>query len=107
HRRTRPVCGPRRTSGKSGVIATLRGALAVVAAFSFASAALAQDFPKHHIPMIWPFAAGGTSDVIARAVAEEMGKTLGQPIVIENVAGAGGSTALGPGAPRRPGGHTL
>ena len=44
--------------------------------------------------MIVPFAAGGTSDVIARAVAEEMAKSLGQPIVIENVAGAGGSTAL-------------
>ena len=43
--------------------------------------------------MIVPFAAGGTSDVIARVVAEEMTKSLGQPIVIANVAGAGGSTA--------------
>ena len=43
--------------------------------------------------MIVPFAAGGTSDVIARVIAEEMTKSLGQPIVIENVAGASGSTA--------------
>jgi tripartite-type tricarboxylate transporter receptor subunit TctC len=68
--------------------------LAVVAAFSFVvTAARAQDFPKHPITMIVPFAAGGTSDVIARAVAEQMGTALGQPILIENVAGAGGSTA--------------
>ena len=52
--------------------------------------------------MIVPFAAGGTSDVIARTVAEEMGKSLGQPIVIENVAGAGGSTALARAARAEP-----
>jgi tripartite-type tricarboxylate transporter receptor subunit TctC len=65
-----------------------------LAALSWVTGAQAQDFPKHPITMIVPFAAGGTSDVIARAVAEEMGKALGQPVVIENVAGAGGSTAL-------------
>ena len=59
--------------------------LAVVAAFTFVvTAACAQDFPKRPITLIVPFAAGGNSDVIARAVAEEMGKSLGQPIVIEN-----------------------
>jgi len=67
----------------------------------------AQDYPKRPITMIVPFAAGGTSDVIARAVAEEMGKALGQPIVIENVAGAGGSTALARAARAEPDGYTL
>src|SRR4051812_2132860 len=57
-------------------------------------AAHAQDYPKRPITMIVPFAAGGASDVIARTVAERMGAELGQTIVIENVAGAGGSTAL-------------
>jgi len=57
--------------------------------------------------MIVPFAAGGTSDVIARAVAEEMGQSLGQPIVIENVAGAGGSTALARAARAEPDGYTI
>ena len=57
--------------------------------------------------MIVPFAAGGTSDVIARAVAEEMGKSLGQPIVIENVAGAGGSTALARAARAEADGYTI
>ena len=47
------------------------------AALSFATAAHAQDYPKRPITMIVPFAAGGTSDVIARTVAEEMGKALG------------------------------
>ena len=68
--------------------------LALVAALSFVTIAHAQDYPKRPITMIVPFAAGGTSDVIARAVAEQMGIALGQTIVIENIAGAGGSTAL-------------
>jgi tripartite-type tricarboxylate transporter receptor subunit TctC len=79
----------------------------VLAALSFATVAHAQDFPKHPITMIVPFAAGGTSDVIARAVAEEMGKALGQPVVIENVAGAGGSTALARAARAEADGYTI
>jgi tripartite-type tricarboxylate transporter receptor subunit TctC len=51
--------------------------------FRRASAA-AQDFPKHPITMIVPFAAGGTSDVVARAVTDQMGLAPGQTIVIEN-----------------------
>ncbi|HEY3031466.1 MAG TPA: tripartite tricarboxylate transporter substrate-binding protein [Bradyrhizobium sp.] len=70
-------------------------------------AALAQDYPKRPITMIVPFAAGGTSDVIARTVAEQMGATLRQPIVIENVAGAGGSTALARAARAEPDGYTI
>jgi tripartite-type tricarboxylate transporter receptor subunit TctC len=57
--------------------------------------------------MIVPFAAGGTSDVIARTVAEQVGATLRQPIVIENVAGAGGSTALARAARAEPDGYTI
>jgi tripartite-type tricarboxylate transporter receptor subunit TctC len=81
--------------------------LAAVAALSLAAAAHAQDFPKHPITMIVPFAAGGTSDVIARAVADQMSAALGQPIVIENVAGAGGSTALARAARAEPDGYTI
>ena len=77
------------------------------AAFSLAAAAHAQDYPKRPISMIVPFAAGGTSDVIARVVAEEMTKSLGQPIVIENVAGAGGSTALARAARAEADGYTI
>ena len=84
-----------------------RRLLAAVAVLSFVSAAAAQDYPKRPITMIVPFAAGGTSDVIARVVAEEMAKPLGQPIVIENVAGAGGSTALARAARAEPDGYTI
>ncbi|MBR0696367.1 tripartite tricarboxylate transporter substrate binding protein BugD [Bradyrhizobium lablabi] len=81
--------------------------LAALAALSLASVAHAQDFPKRPITMIVPFAAGGTSDVIARAVADQMSPALGQPIVIENVAGAGGSTALTRAARAEPDGYTI
>ena len=81
--------------------------LAAAAALSLAIAAHAQDFPKHPITMIVPFAAGGTSDVIARAVADQMATALGQPVVIENVAGAGGSTALARAARADPDGYTI
>ncbi len=72
------------------------------AAAAFATALLstvtqvqAQDsYPSRSITMIVPFAPGGTSDVIARIVAEQMSQIIGQRIVPENVAGAGGSTAL-------------
>jgi tripartite-type tricarboxylate transporter receptor subunit TctC len=70
-------------------------------------AAHAQDYPKRPITMIVPFAAGGASDVIARTVAERMGSELGQTIVIENVAGAGGSTALTRAARASPDGYTI
>jgi len=57
--------------------------------------------------MIVPFAAGGASDVIARSVADQMGVALGQSIVIENVAGAGGSIALAKAARAEPDGYTI
>ncbi|HTE93674.1 MAG TPA: tripartite tricarboxylate transporter substrate-binding protein [Bradyrhizobium sp.] len=80
----------------------------LVAACSFvATAAHAQNYPSHPITMIVPFAAGGTSDVIARTVAEQMGTTLGQTIVIENVAGAGGSIALARAARAEADGYTI
>jgi tripartite-type tricarboxylate transporter receptor subunit TctC len=81
--------------------------VAAIAALPLATFAQAQDFPKHPITMIVPFAAGGTSDVIARVVAEQMSAALGQPIVIENVAGAGGSTALARAARADPDGYTI
>lgn len=81
-------------------------AIAAVLAFAAGSAA-AQDFPKHPLTMIVPFAAGGSSDVVARSVADQMGVALGQSIVIENVAGAGGSIALAKAARAEPDGYTI
>jgi tripartite-type tricarboxylate transporter receptor subunit TctC len=57
--------------------------------------ASAQTFPSKPITMIVPFAAGGPADTLARLLGERMKNSLGQPIVIENVAGAAGSTGVG------------
>jgi tripartite-type tricarboxylate transporter receptor subunit TctC len=81
--------------------------LVAVAALSFVTGASAQNYPSRPISMIVPFAAGGTSDVIARTVAEQMSVALGQPIVIENVGGAGGSIALARAARAEPDGYTI
>jgi tripartite-type tricarboxylate transporter receptor subunit TctC len=79
-----------------------------VAAFALASPAPAQEqYPARQITMIVPFAAGGTSDVIARIAAEQMSQMLGQRIVAENVAGAGGSTALTRLSRAAPDGYTI
>ncbi|MBN8938605.1 MAG: tripartite tricarboxylate transporter substrate binding protein BugD [Rhizobiales bacterium] len=73
-----------------------------------AVAAHAQDaYPVRPITMIVPFAAGGTSDVIARVVAEEMSRVLGQRIVTENAGGAGGTLALARAARAEPDGYTI
>ena len=73
----------------------------------FAAAASAQKFPDHPVTVIVPFAAGGPTDIIARMVGENMSKTLGQQFVVENVAGAGGTTGITRAAQAKPDGYTL
>jgi tripartite-type tricarboxylate transporter receptor subunit TctC len=68
---------------------------------------VAQDYPNRNITIIVPFAAGGPTDVIARIVADHMSKTLGQQILIENVLGAGGTTASTRAMQANPDGCTL
>jgi tripartite-type tricarboxylate transporter receptor subunit TctC len=67
----------------------------------------AQDYPNHSITVVVPFPAGGPSDVVARIVADQMGKLLGQTLVIENVGGAGGTLGSGRVAAATPDGYTL
>ena len=86
----------------------LKTLAAVGAAVAISSGvADAQTYPTHPITVIVPFAAGGPTDVIARIVAENMGKTLGQQLVIENVAGAGGTTGITKGFNSAPDGYTI
>ena len=81
---------------------------ALVAALGLAASAVhAQTYPAHPITVIVPFAAGGPTDIIARIVGENMGKTLGQQLVIENVAGAGGTTGTTRAAQAAPDGYTI
>jgi tripartite-type tricarboxylate transporter receptor subunit TctC len=69
------------------------GLAAVVGLSAIAAHAQAQVYPTRSITMIVPFAAGGPTDVISRIVTGHMAQTLGQSIIIENVVGAGGTTA--------------
>jgi tripartite-type tricarboxylate transporter receptor subunit TctC len=71
------------------------------------SAAQAQTYPDHPIRLIAPFPAGGLADVLARAVGDGMSKTLGQPVIVENRAGAGGNTGADAVAKAAPDGYTL
>src|SRR6476619_5749358 len=80
---------------------------ALVAGLSIFSAASAQPYPSRPITVIVPFPAGGPSDVVARIIAEQMGKVLGQTMVIENVGGAGGSIGSARVAAAAPDGYTL
>src|SRR6187399_310862 len=72
-----------------------------------AVSASAQDYPTRPITLIVPFAAGGPTDVISRIIGEHMSRTLGQQLVIENVVGAGGTTASTRAKRAAPDGYTL
>jgi tripartite-type tricarboxylate transporter receptor subunit TctC len=71
------------------------------------TSAQAQDYPTRPITLVVPYAAGGGNDVMARTVADKMSRTLGQQVIIENRAGAGGSTATRAVAKAAPDGYTL
>jgi tripartite-type tricarboxylate transporter receptor subunit TctC len=91
---------------------TRRGLIAAAAAITLSAGLVSGHgaeaaFPERPITMIVPFAAGGPTDIIARIVAEDMSKTLGQQIVIENVTGAGGTTGSTRAAQAAPDGYTL
>ena len=84
----------------------LVAALAAVLALSVIPAG-AQNYPTRPVTIIVPFAAGGPTDIIARIVGEYYSKSLGQQFIVENIAGAGGTTGITRGAQARPDGYTI
>ena len=76
-------------------------------ASAFAPVAKAQVYPARPITMVVPFAAGGPADIPGRVIAERMRKSLGQPVVIENIGGAAGSIGAGRVARATPDGYTI
>jgi tripartite-type tricarboxylate transporter receptor subunit TctC len=74
---------------------------------TIAANAQAQPFPSRQITLVVPFPPGGSTDVAARIMADRMRAPLGQPVIIENVGGAGGSIAVGRVARAAPDGYTI
>ena len=86
----------------------MKAVLALTAILPFVTKGLAQDaYPMRPVTRVVPFAAGGAADVIARLIAEQMGQSLGQRLVIENIVGAGGATAMTRAARAAPDGYTI
>lgn len=82
-------------------------ALACLAGLSFAGGAQAQAYPVRPVNLVVPFPAGGTTDVLARALGQELAKSLGQPVVVENKPGAGSTLGADYVAKAAPDGYTL
>jgi tripartite-type tricarboxylate transporter receptor subunit TctC len=81
--------------------------LAFVAFFGNVATTQAQVYPSRPITIVVPYAAGGSIDTIGRVVAERMRSSLGQPVIVEDVTGAGGTIAVGRVARAAPDGYTL
>jgi tripartite-type tricarboxylate transporter receptor subunit TctC len=80
---------------------------AVIGAILQGAPALAQTYPSHVIKLITPAGPGGPTDILARLVADRMAASLGQPVVVDNRAGAGGAIATRAVALAEPDGYTL
>jgi len=74
---------------------------------ALAASALAQSWPAKPIKLLVPLAAGSTADIVSRVVATELAKPLGQPVVVENKPGAGGTIAMAEVARAAPDGYTI
>jgi len=81
--------------------------VAIALAMLAVTGARAQTYPSRSITLVVPFPPGGSTDVAARIIAEKMRPILGQPVIIENVGGAGGSIAVGRIARAAPDGYTI
>ena len=76
-------------------------------ALALLSTPAAAQYPNKQITVIVPFAAGGPTDVVTRLVGEHMSRTLGQPVIVENIGGAGGTIGMTRAAQAQPDGYTI
>jgi len=94
-------------SGHRAVVILACAAAVAISALAASSASPQSGYPNRQISFVVGFSAGGTTDIVARLVAEEMRSTLGQPIIIENKPGAGGNIGASIVAKAKPDGYTL
>lgn len=92
---------------RSVMLRTLAHILAAAALACIASAAGAQGWPARPVTMVVPFTAGTTSDVVARALVDDLSKAIGQPVTIDNRGGAGGNIGAAAVAKAKPDGYTI
>lgn len=83
------------------------GPLTAIGVITLCSAGMADVYPSHPITIVVPWPAGGPSDAVARVIAEPLSTSLGQPVIVENIAGASGSIGVGHVARAKPDGYTL
>lgn len=81
--------------------------LAIVCALAAGSPARAESYPERPVRLVIPFASGGSNDIVGRLIGEALAKRLGQPFVVENRGGAGGTIATGMVAKAKADGYTL
>jgi tripartite-type tricarboxylate transporter receptor subunit TctC len=90
-----------------GVMKVLLQALLIVTAVTFGSGACAQAYPVKPVTVVVPFSAGGPTDTLARILGERMRVSLGQPVLVENTTGAGGSIGVGKVVRAAPDGYVV
>ncbi|MFB2552005.1 Bug family tripartite tricarboxylate transporter substrate binding protein [Ensifer soli] len=86
---------------------TRRALIAGAAFLSLAASGFAAGFPERQVTLVVPFAAGGSTDVVARIVAQKMADDLGEQVIVQNVAGAGGNLGAGQVARAEADGYTI
>ena len=88
-------------------IRLLRGLVLLAAILSVCATAWGQSYPAKPLRVIIPHGAGSTPDVVTRLVAQKLSAQIGQPVLVENKVGAGGSIGMGQAARAVPDGYTL
>ena len=94
-------------SRRGFAIRVLAGGSLAAASLGLTSPAMAQAFPNKPLTIVVPFSAGGTTDILARIVGQALSAELGQPVVVDNRAGAGGNIGASLAAKAPADGHTL